>query len=148
MSVYIAYEPNISGGSTVPSRISLVDPSSTCTPALISSIRTAILDPDQAPDILQSHKAMKTDHSSPKSAFANTNVDDSAGAQGTARTKASFRNSMLGKSSGKRDVSSPKSDKKLKIKEEGWIGTGVYGFELSGYSVFAGKGTSDFKYDT
>jgi hypothetical protein len=37
---------------------------------------------------------------------------------------------------------------RIKIKEEAWVGTGVYGFELGGYSVFAGKGISDFKYDS
>ncbi|KAJ9117896.1 hypothetical protein QFC20_000177 [Naganishia adeliensis] len=124
-------------------RISLVDPSSSCTPALISSIRSAILQPDQSSDVLLSPKAIRTDHSSPKLGFGEISKALSSSTRSTAGQEPY---GVRGRSGGRANASG--TDKQLKIKEEGWVGTGVYGFELSGYSVFAGRGTSDFKYDS
>jgi hypothetical protein len=48
------------------------------------------------------------------------------------------------------EASSPTTQhhgKEIKIKREGWVGTGVYGFDLGGYAVFAGKGIDEFKYN-
>lgn len=85
-------------------------------------------------------------HKSTKLYVQERSILQADGTKEKARPKAVFRSPTRGKSSGKGDETA--TNRNLKIREEGWVETGVYGFELSGYSIFAGKGTSDFKYDT
>lgn len=118
-------------------RISLVDPPATSTPGIISSIRSAIVGPAESlDDTMGSPVNQEKSHS-----FR----------FGLSRTKADWEDGA--KEVGERmKIAEPSSaaqhhSKKVKIKREGWVHTGVYGFELGGYSVFAGKGIDDFKYN-
>ncbi|KAJ9103898.1 hypothetical protein QFC21_002361 [Naganishia friedmannii] len=119
-------------------RISLVDPPATSTPGIISSIRSAIVGPE---DCLSDIKSCSPIDQGRSHAFR----------FGMSRSKANRKDGAKGVGEKmKVPEVAPVSQhrcKKIKIKREGWVGTGVYGFDLGGYAVFAGKGIDDFKYN-
>ncbi|KAJ9123540.1 hypothetical protein QFC24_003755 [Naganishia onofrii] len=122
----------------LPGRISLVDPPATSTPGIISSIRSAIVGPECS---LSDIKACPIDQGRSHTLRF-----------GMSRIKANRKDAAKGVGERMKvaEASSPTTQhhgKEIKIKREGWVGTGVYGFDLGGYAVFAGKGIDEFKYN-
>lgn len=135
----------------MPNRISLVDPPIALTPAIISAIRSAILTPDLSPEELQSPRTFRTEKDPPLGIQKEETVP---GLESRQKGSSSYRSGHPGLRRlkdghfGNGSEARSSMEGRIKIKEEAWVRLGVYGFELGGYSVFAGKGISDFKYDS
>lgn len=135
------------GVSEVPNRISLVDPPVCLTPAIISAIRSAILTPDMSPEELQSPSAFQTELNVKLGFRTDEDFSRPGSHQFGSSTYRSGQQTSKRARDGHLGIEARSSiEERIKIKDEAWVGTGVYGFELGGLSVFAGRGTSDFKY--
>lgn len=130
----------------VPDRISLVDPPIAHTPAIISAIRSAISNPDLSPEEFQQSPITFQAELKIKSGFRS---DEGIFEQGLGRTgSSSYRSSQPSPRKARNRQLHKVAEGSIRVKDEAWVGSGVYGFELGGLSVFAGKGTSDFKYES
>ena len=137
--------------NSVPDRISLVDSPIPYTPAIISAIRSAISAPGSSlEEVQQTPIATQTEHSN-KSGFKTDEGFQDLGAlppgTGTYRTSRDYSRKVARNKNLDIDKRTT-AENCITVKDEAWVAPGVYGFTLDGLSVFASKGTSDFKYDS